>query len=103
LRTHLYEQPGLFVLDRIERQGDWPGAAQIAEWQRMARWMVAADEWWQPMLDQWEKVGQGFNDIELQNRAMLALCDALQKLKGDDASDDSAVPSPGAAEGQRQG
>ncbi|MFB9557257.1 hypothetical protein [Streptomyces roseoviridis] len=53
------------------------------------------------MLDQWEKVGQGFNDIELQNRAMLALCDALQKLKGDDTSDDASVPSPGATEGRR--
>ncbi|MER5495764.1 hypothetical protein ACFYXP_10430 [Streptomyces sp. NPDC002466] len=102
LRTNLYEQPDLFVLDRIEQQCDWPGAEQVAEWQRLARWMVAADEWWQPMLDQWEKVGQGFNDIELQNRAMLALCDALQKLKGDDASDDASVPSPGAAEGQRK-
>ncbi|MFD4738124.1 hypothetical protein ACFWNQ_12230 [Streptomyces virginiae] len=102
LRTNLYEQPDLFVLDRIERQGDWPGAQQVAEWQRLARWMVAADEWWQPMLDQWEKVGQGFNDIELQNRAMLALCDALQKLKGNDASDNPSASSPGAAEGRRK-
>lgn len=101
LRTNLYEQPDLFVLDRIEKQGDWPGAQQVAEWQRLARWMVAADEWWQPMLDQWEKVGQGFNDIELQNRAMLALCDALQKLKGDDSPDDSSVASR-AAEGRRK-
>ncbi|MGX1116094.1 hypothetical protein RKD37_001457 [Streptomyces ambofaciens] len=101
LRRNLYEQPDLLVLDRIEKQGDWPGAQQVAEWQRLARWMVAADEWWQPMLDQWEKVGQGFNDIELQNRAMLALCDALQKLKGDDSSDDSSVASS-AAEGRRK-
>ncbi|MFJ6602204.1 hypothetical protein [Streptomyces lydicus] len=101
LRTNLYEQPDLFVLDRIEKQGDWPGAQQVAEWQRLARWMVAADEWWQPILDQWEKVGQGFNDIELQNRAMLALCDALQKLKGDDSPDDPSVASS-TAEGRRK-
>ncbi|WP_405445866.1 hypothetical protein OG350_06035 [Streptomyces achromogenes] len=98
LRTNLYEQPDLFVLDRIEQQGDWPGAHQVAEWQRLARWMVAANRWWQPMLDQWEAVGQGFNDIERQNRAMLALCDALQKLKGDDVSSNSSVPSPGTAQ-----
>lgn len=108
LRTNLYKQPDLFVLDRIERQGDWPGAGLVAEWQRLARWIVAADEWWQPLLDQWEQVGQGFNDIELQNRAMLALCDALQKLKGDDASGDSAgaspsVPCPAPSEGRRKG
>ncbi|MGW4549319.1 hypothetical protein ACWEN4_23580 [Streptomyces violaceorubidus] len=101
LRRNLYEQPDLFVLDRIEKQGNWPGAQQVAEWQRLARWMVAADEWWQPILDQWEKVGQGFNDIELQNRAMLALCDALQKLKGDDSSDDSSAASS-TAEGRRK-
>ncbi|MCX4529826.1 MULTISPECIES: hypothetical protein [unclassified Streptomyces] len=108
LRTNLYEQPDLFVLDRIERQGDWPGAQQVADWQRLARWIVAADAWWQPLLEQWEAIGQGFDDIEMQNRAMLALCESVKMLKGDAAADDSAVGSASmagreAAEGQRKG
>ncbi|MFI6348467.1 hypothetical protein [Streptomyces sp. NPDC050560] len=102
LREHLYEKPDLLVLDRIERQGDWPGPEQVAEWQRLARWVVAADEWWQPLLEQWEIVGQGFNDIELQNRAMLALCDALRKLIGDGETDTPSAPSPGVAEVRRK-
>lgn len=96
LRTNLYQQPDLFVLDRIEQQSDWPSTHQVADWQRLARSLVAANAWWEPLLVQWEKVGQGFSDMELQNRAMLALCEALQKLTGDVGACPvgCAVPTP---------
>ncbi|WP_329316253.1 hypothetical protein OG723_40355 [Streptomyces sp. NBC_01278] len=106
LRTNLYEQPDLFLLDRIERHGDSPGAQHVAEWQRLARWIVAANAWWQPLLEQWEAIGKGFDDIEMQNRAMLALCESVKTLKGDDPSGDSAcalsTPCTGAVEGRHR-
>lgn len=82
LRTHLYEHPDLFVLDRIEQQAGCPDPQQVADWQRLARSIASSSQWWQPVLEQWEMVGQGFNNLELQNRAMLALHDALSRLKG---------------------
>lgn len=52
LRTNLYQQPDLFVLDRIEQQSDWPSAHQVADRQRLARLLVAANAWWDPLLVQ---------------------------------------------------
>ncbi|MFB7360295.1 hypothetical protein [Streptomyces gardneri] len=84
LRTHLYDYPDLFVLDRIERHGGCPGSEQVADWHRLARSIAASGQWWEPVLAQWESVGRGFTDVELQNRAMLALHDALEALNGKD-------------------
>ncbi|MFD8978461.1 hypothetical protein [Streptomyces sp. NPDC059564] len=105
LRTNLYEHPDLFVLDRIERQADFPGSGQVADWQRLARWIVASNEWWQPVLEQWESVGRGFDDIELQNRAMLALCEALRTLTDEKAlsqspTDTASIRRSDAAQGR---
>jgi hypothetical protein len=105
LRTHLYEHPDLFVLDRIEQQAGFLDPRQVADWQRLARSIAATGQWWQPVLEQWEMVGQGFADIELQNRAMLALHDALRRLNGEAPPDRSPsarngpVPVKGDVEG----
>ncbi|MEV7536402.1 hypothetical protein ACIQNV_38885 [Streptomyces hydrogenans] len=90
LRTHLYDHPDLFVLDRIEQLGGCPGSEEVADWHRLARSIAASGQWWEPVLAQWESVGRGFTDVELQNRAMLALHDALEALSGKDRP----VPRP---------
>lgn len=83
LKAHLYDHPDLVVLDRLEHQH--PGALHddhVAELQRLARLISACDRWWSPMLQQWERLGQGFRDTELQHQAMLALLDSLKALNG---------------------
>ncbi|MFE7314249.1 hypothetical protein ACFU7T_14370 [Streptomyces sp. NPDC057555] len=85
LKAHLYDHPDLVVLDRLEHHA--PGALHdehVAELQRLARLIKACDRWWSPLLEQWEKLGEGFNDTEKQQQAMLALLDSLKTLNGGD-------------------
>lgn len=94
LKTHLYDHPDLLVLDRLERQSDPLTDRHIAELQRLARSIRACDRWWHPILEQWEQLGQGFNDPDRQQRAMLALFESLKAFNGGTlpaftASDDS--------------
>ncbi|MEU9705242.1 hypothetical protein [Streptomyces sp. NPDC047981] len=103
LRAHLYDHPDLFVLDRIEQQAGCPGPEQVADWHRLARSLSASGRWWEPLLDQWQSVGRGFTDVELQNRALIALHDALRALQGEETSYQSArtasVPGKVSVEG----
>ncbi|MFI8372009.1 hypothetical protein [Streptomyces sp. NPDC085466] len=95
LRTHLYDHPDLFVLDQIEQHGGCPGTEHVADWHRLARSIAASGQWWEPVLAQWESVGRGFTDIELQNRALLALHDALDALnRKDGPAPQPPDPSP---------
>ncbi|MFE7569815.1 hypothetical protein ACFU76_23065 [Streptomyces sp. NPDC057539] len=83
LKTNLYDHPDLVVLDRLEHHS--PGALDdgyVAELQRLARLIRSCDRWWSPLLQQWEQLGQGFNDTEMQQQAMLALFDSLKALNG---------------------
>jgi len=48
----------------------------------LARSIRACDRWWYPVLEQWEELGQGFNNAEKQQRAMLALLDSLKAFNG---------------------
>ncbi|MGI5401479.1 hypothetical protein ACQEVG_38140 [Streptomyces sp. CA-135486] len=82
LKTQLYEHPDLVVLDRLEQQPGSIDPRQVADWQRLARSIKACERWWYPLLDQWERLGQGFSDVEKQNQAMLALLDSLKSLNG---------------------
>ncbi|MEU7642747.1 hypothetical protein [Streptomyces sp. NPDC039016] len=81
LKENLYDHPDLIVLDQLEHHG--PGALgdeHVAELQRLARLISSCDHWWFPLLQQWERVGQGFTDIEKRQRAMLVLSDSLKAL-----------------------
>lgn len=80
LKENLYEHPALLLLDRIERHPDSLDPQQVANWQRVARSVAASEEWWHPLLEQWELVGRGFTNVEMQNRAILVLHDALAAL-----------------------
>ncbi|MFJ4895933.1 hypothetical protein ACIP5U_39020 [Streptomyces sp. NPDC088788] len=83
LKEHLYDHPGLVVLDRLEHHA--PGALSddhVAELQRLARLITSCDRWWSPLMQQWEQLGHGFSDIEKQQQAMLALLDSLKTLNG---------------------
>lgn len=82
LKTRLYDHPGLVVLDRLEHRPDALEDEHVAELQRLARSIRACDRWWYPVLEQWEQLGQGFNDTEKQQQAMLALLNALKALNG---------------------
>ncbi|MGY0055103.1 hypothetical protein ACWY4P_00680 [Streptomyces sp. LZ34] len=96
LKTHLYNHPDLVVLDRLEHQA--PGALHdehVAELQRLARLIKACDLWWFPLLQQWEQLGEGFNDAEKQQQAMLALLDSLKTLNGGSPPPGIATPEPG--------
>ncbi|OEJ63339.1 hypothetical protein BGM19_26670 [Streptomyces agglomeratus] len=80
LKTQLYDHPALVVLDQLEQRPGSLEPHQVADLQRLARSIKASDLWWHPMLEQWERVGRGFNDPENQNRAMHVLLEALTKL-----------------------
>ncbi|MEU2135043.1 hypothetical protein [Streptomyces sp. NPDC018352] len=80
LRDELYEHPSLLLLDRIERSTVPLEPRQVADWQRVARSVAASEEWWRPLLEQWELVGRGFTGAEMQNRALLVLHNALSAL-----------------------
>ncbi|MFJ3905461.1 hypothetical protein [Streptomyces sp. NPDC090025] len=94
LKENLYEHPALLLLDRIERHPASLDPQQVADWQRVARSVAASEEWWRPLLEQWELVGRGFTDVEMQNRAILVLHDALAALtRGMADVSDTAAPS----------
>ncbi|GGY16838.1 hypothetical protein GCM10010358_80560 [Streptomyces minutiscleroticus] len=97
LKENLYDRPDLIVVDQLERQV--PGAlsdGHVAELQRLARLISSCDRWWFPVLQQWEKVGQGFTDTGKQQQAMLVLYDALKALNGGSLPDGIMPPeSPG--------
>ncbi|MFF1910999.1 hypothetical protein ACFVYE_04975 [Streptomyces sp. NPDC058239] len=94
LKDNLYEHPSLLLLDRIERHPGSLDPRQVADWQRVARSVAASEEWWRPLLEQWELVGRGFTDTEMQNRAILVLHDALAALtRGDTEREETAHPS----------
>ncbi|MFG3307905.1 hypothetical protein [Streptomyces wuyuanensis] len=83
LKDNLYDHPDLVVLDQLEHHV--PGALgdeHIVELQRLARLIYSCDSWWFPLLEQWEKVGQGFTDIEKRQQAMIVLSDSLKALNG---------------------
>ncbi|MFD6875348.1 MULTISPECIES: hypothetical protein [unclassified Streptomyces] len=97
LKDNLYEHPALLLLDRIERHPGSLDPRQVADWQRVARSVAASDEWWRPLLEQWELVGRGFTDPEMQNRAILVLHDALAALTHGNTELGEAAPPPGHA------
>ncbi|MFG2024823.1 hypothetical protein [Streptomyces sp. NPDC048825] len=83
LKDNLYDHPDLVVLDQLEHHA--PGALgdeHVVELQRLARLIYSCDSWWFPLLEQWEKVGQGFTDIEKRQQAMIVLSDSLKALNG---------------------
>ena len=82
LKTRLYDHPELVVLDRLEHHPELLCDEEVAAWQRLARAIKACDRWWYPLLEQWETLGQGFNDTERQQQAMLALLNSLTALNG---------------------
>lgn len=93
LKENLYEHPSLLLLDRIERHPVELDPRQIAEWQRVARSVAASEEWWRPLLEQWELVGRGFTDVEMQNRAILVLHDALAALTREETEVGQPAPT----------
>ncbi|MFJ4518972.1 hypothetical protein [Streptomyces sp. NPDC088816] len=82
LKTHIYDHPGLVLLDRLERLPGHLPDEEAAALQRLARTINACDQWWYPLLEQWEQLGNGFNDADKQQRAMLALLNAVTSLNG---------------------
>ncbi|MEV5801833.1 hypothetical protein [Streptomyces collinus] len=50
--------------------------------QRLSRTIRACDQWWYPLLEQWEQLGNGFNDADKQQAAMLALLNSVTALNG---------------------
>jgi len=83
LKENLYDRPDLLVLDQLEHHA--PGAMDdgfVAELQRLARLIRSCDRWWFPLLEQWELLGEGFDDCEMQKQAMLVLLDAVKALNG---------------------
>lgn len=95
LKKHLYDHPDLVVLDRLEHHS--PGTLEddhIAELQRLSRLIKSCGRWWSPLLQQWEDVGRGFTTLEQQQRAMLALLNALKELDSGIEPDLSGLPQP---------
>ncbi|MGC9382739.1 hypothetical protein [Streptomyces sp. MH13] len=91
LKTHLYDHPGLVVLDRLERHPGRLPDEETAALQRLARTIKGCDQWWYPLLEQWEQLGDGFSDADKQQRAMLALLNSVAALNG---SASSAAQAP---------
>lgn len=101
LKAHLYDHPDLVVLDRLEHRA--PGALDdehVAELQRLVRLIKSCDRWWFPLLQQWEQLGQGFSDAEMQQQAMLALLDSLKVLNGGSLPAGIAPLEPGSPDAQ---
>lgn len=82
LKTHLYDHPALVVLDRLERHPGRLPDEETASLQRLARTIKGCDQWWYPLLEQWEQLGDGFSDADKQQRAMLALLNSIAALNG---------------------
>ncbi|MFF5010868.1 hypothetical protein ACFY3G_49795 [Streptomyces phaeochromogenes] len=82
LKAHLYDHPGLVVLDRLENHPERLPDEEAAALQRLARMIKTCDQWWYPLLEQWEQLGDGFNDTGKQQLAMLALLNAVTTLNG---------------------
>lgn len=80
LRTQLYSDPALYVIDRIETAGRVT-QEDVRDMQELARWLGAGDRWWYPILEQWNAVGRGFTEADMQIRALGALHKALDELK----------------------
>ncbi|MGI5473300.1 hypothetical protein [Streptomyces sp. CA-132043] len=70
----------------------------VAELQRLARLIRSCDRWWFPVLQEWEALGQGFGDEEKQQRAMLALLDAVRSLGNGSLPESLAHLDPGASQ-----
>jgi hypothetical protein len=83
LKEHLYGDPALLVLDQIEHRSVRPEDDEIEYLERLARKLLASERWWFPLLEQWECLGKGFSDTEMQARAMQAILDSLAALKND--------------------
>jgi len=101
LKMHLYDHHELVVLDRLEHHP--PGALgddHVAELQRLSRLIKTCDRWWAPLLQQWEDVGKGFTTEEQQQRAMLALLNALKGLDNSIEPDLSRLPQRQSSNGQ---
>jgi hypothetical protein len=95
LKDNLYEHPSLLLLDRIEQHPGTLNPQQIADWQRVARSVAASEQWWHPLLEQWEHLGRGFTDLEMQNRALLVLHNALAALTQEETEPETTAPPPG--------
>jgi hypothetical protein len=81
LKEHLYDDPALVVLDRLEHHAERPTDNEIEYIQRLARSLQANESWWRPLLEQWEQLGEGFANTEMQHRAMQAILNSLAALK----------------------
>ncbi|MEU2608038.1 hypothetical protein [Streptomyces albus] len=81
LKEQLYDDPALVVLDRLEHRSERPMDNEIEYIQRLARSLRANESWWRPLLEQWEQLGEGFSNTEMQHRAMTAILNSLAALK----------------------
>lgn len=81
LKARLYDHPGLVILDRLERHHGHLPDEETAALQRLSRTIRACDQWWYPLLEEWEQLGNGFRDADKQQAAMLALLDSVAALK----------------------
>lgn len=82
LKSQLYDDPALVVLDRLEHRPEGLVEDELEYFQRLARSLRANENWWRPMLEQWELLGKGFSETEMQHRAMRALLNSLAELNG---------------------
>ncbi|WP_130440763.1 hypothetical protein [Streptomyces sp. BK239] len=81
LKQHLYDDPALVVLDRMEHHPERLKSDEVEYIQRLARSLQANESWWRPLFEQWQALGEGFSDTEMQHRAMRALRKSLEELK----------------------
>ncbi|SDT83450.1 hypothetical protein SAMN05216371_8281 [Streptomyces sp. TLI_053] len=82
LKRALYDHPDLVVLDHIERASEIPDDARVAELQRAARAIRSCNTWWYPLLELWEELGAGFQDLDTRHEAMqILLRQSVEALK----------------------
>ncbi|MER7702547.1 hypothetical protein ABTX81_06590 [Kitasatospora sp. NPDC097605] len=92
LKVALYDHPDLVVLDHIERTREFPDDSRVADLQRLSRAIKSCNTWWHPLLEQWEAVGAGFQDLETRHEAMqILLQHSVEALKAATAPPDRAA------------
>lgn len=81
LKEQLYDDPALVVLDQMEHHSGRLKSDEVEYIQRLARSLQANESWWRPLFEQWQALGEGFSDTEMQHRAMRVLRNSLAELK----------------------
>ncbi|WP_051742277.1 hypothetical protein [Kitasatospora sp. MBT66] len=98
LKRALYDHPDLVVLDHIERTSEIPDDVRTADLQRAARAIRSCNTWWHPLLELWESLGAGFQDLETRHEAMqILLRQSVEALKAATAPPDRATAEHGRA------